>query len=92
MIVSKLPALKEAVEVYRKEKAAIDQRWDDLTRVDDADKVRAGIARLEQEGKVALEALCLAFYDVTSDINRKENCMLLDADYIIKFAKKHAGA
>lgn len=82
MIHDKLPALKAAAETYRKEYAALQSRWDSVDTMEQADQ-------LKKEETAIAERLRIAFYEVTSDINRRDSCMDLDTHYILQFADRH---
>lgn len=84
MIESMLPALKEAVGVFRREYGALQSRWDTISTNEE-------VEQLEKDQEAVRNYLRLAFYNVTSDINSKENCMRLHTDYIIDFAIRNAG-
>ncbi len=84
MIEANLPALKTAAETFRNEFASLQPRWD---TVDTAEQVE----ELQTEEKAAADKLRIAFYEVTSDINRLDGCMSVDTFFILQFAERHAG-
>lgn len=83
MIESKLPALKEAVAAFHRELAALQPRWDAVTSNED-------VEQLAKDEETLKSRLRTAFYDVTSDINSKDNCMSVDISFIIEFTGKFA--
>jgi hypothetical protein len=78
--------LVEALAVYDASQPIRSRAWDTLgdgMETITNDDVRA----LVEADRKAVDAVCLAFYEVTSDRNTLNNCMLCDITYMRKIAE-----